>query len=99
MTLKPPGPSPTLSFRSRQERRRADMSTRTKLDRLAAARPAILRRTEEVVDAAEEGRIIREFLFATGGGAAPPDVPSPVRARSLSRTYGSFEGRSGVWPA
>ena len=60
------------------------MSTRTELDRLAAARPAILRRTEEVVDAAEEDRILRQILFTSAGVPAPADVPSPVRARSLS---------------
>jgi hypothetical protein len=60
------------------------MSTRTELDRLAAARPAILRRTEEVVDAAEEDRILRQILFTSAGAPAPAGVPSPVRARSLS---------------
>lgn len=35
------------------------MPARTAFDRLAAARPAVLRHTEDVVDAAEEDRILR----------------------------------------
>jgi hypothetical protein len=48
----------------------------TELDRLAAVRPQILQRTEAVVDAAEEDRILRDILTSAAaprpGSAGPP---------------------------
>jgi hypothetical protein len=49
----------------------------TELDRLAAVRPQILQRTEDVVDAAEEDRMLRRILATA--------VPVPDTARSVSR--------------
>jgi len=49
----------------------------TELDRLAAVRPQILQRTEDVVDAAEEDRILHRILAT--------EVPVPGTARSVGR--------------
>jgi hypothetical protein len=61
------------------------MPARTELDRLAAARPAILSRTEDVVDAAEENRMLQHILSATTGVPAKANVPPPVRPHQLAR--------------
>ena len=53
------------------------MRVGTELDRLAAVRPQILQRTEDVVDAAEEDRMLRRILATA--------VPVPDTARSVSR--------------
>lgn len=46
------------------------MSTRTEIDRLIAARPAAVGRTEDVVDAAAEDRILQQILTSGEGPAA-----------------------------
>jgi hypothetical protein len=45
------------------------MPTRTDLDRLVAARPAVLHRTEDVVDPAAENRILHHILSSTPDNA------------------------------
>jgi hypothetical protein len=61
------------------------MPARTELDRLTAARPAILSRTEDVVDAAEENRILQHIFSATAGAPAQASVPPPGRTHRLTR--------------
>jgi hypothetical protein len=61
------------------------MSARTELDRLAAARPAVLSRIEDVVDAAEENRILHHILSTAASTSAQTKVPPPVRAHRLTR--------------
>ena len=61
------------------------MSAHTEIDRLSAARPAVLRQTEDIVDAAAQDRILAQIL-SSGERAAPPvRVPSPVSTRQRAR--------------
>jgi hypothetical protein len=60
------------------------MLARTELDRLTAARPVVLSRTEDIVDAAEENRILQQILTAADAPALVK-VPPPVRAHHLTR--------------
>jgi hypothetical protein len=61
------------------------------LDRLAAARPPILRRTEEVMDQAEEDRLLHQIL-------ASATAPRQARGRTLGRGLVS-PGRAGLLAA
>ena len=61
------------------------MPARTELDRLAAARPAVLHRTGDVIDAAEQDRILRQILFSGHDAPAPGSIPPRARARQLTR--------------
>ncbi len=61
------------------------MPARTELDRLAAARPAVLHRTEDVIDAAEQDRILRQILSSGHDAPAPGSIPPRARARQLTR--------------
>ena len=54
------------------------MPTCDELDRLAAARPRILRRTEVVMDQAEEDRLLHQIL-------ASATAPRQARGRTLGR--------------
>lgn len=56
------------------------MPTHTELERLAAARPAVLDRTDSVVDEAEESRILDQILLSASSSAA--SVNTPLSARS-----------------
>ena len=63
------------------------------LDRLAAARPPILRRTEDVVDAAEQDRLLRQILTGPPAPRARSRTPglglvSPRRAGLLAGCLG-----------
>jgi hypothetical protein len=55
------------------------MPTHTELDRLAAARPAFLDRTERVVDEAEESRILDQILVFAPSPTASVNTPPSVR--------------------
>ena len=61
------------------------MSARTEVDRLIAARPAVLRRTENVVDAAAEDRILRQILSSGRDVPTPGGIPPEARNRQLTR--------------
>ena len=61
------------------------MSTRTEIDRLIAARPAAVGRTEDVVDAAAEDRILQQILTSGEGPAARAGSLPPARPRRLTR--------------
>jgi len=63
------------------------MPERTDIDRLIAARPDILSRTEDVADAAAEDRILRRIL-TSGAGAAPATVPPARPRRAAGRPAG-----------
>ena len=73
------------------------MSARTEVDRLIAARPAVLRRTENVVDAAAEDRILRRSFLrqgcadtwrhSAGGSQAAAQMP-PCRCRGETSSSG-----------
>jgi hypothetical protein len=62
------------------------MPARTDLDRLAAARPAVLHRTEDVVDLAEENRILCHILSSS---------PQPTALEGTRRR--ARAGRRPVW--
>jgi len=67
------------------------MPTRTELERLDAARPAVLQRTEAVVDRDEEDRILDRILGsgrATGGGGDEAALLRP-HTRSRRRAVGA----------
>jgi hypothetical protein len=67
------------------------MLARTEFDRLAAVRPAVPRRTEDVVDAAEEDRILRQILLSSDD--APGGVlPRPRARQRTRRTAGAVAG-------
>jgi hypothetical protein len=61
------------------------MSARTEFDRLVAARPAVLRRTEDVVDAAGEDRILQQILSSGEDAHAPRGIPPRSRTQQLTR--------------
>jgi|HubBroStandDraft_1064217.scaffolds.fasta_scaffold27801_2 hypothetical protein len=61
------------------------MAARTELDRLTAARPAVLHRTEDVIDAAEEDRILRQILFSGHEAPTPGSLLPQAPARPLRR--------------
>jgi hypothetical protein len=61
------------------------MSARTEFDRLIAARPAVLRRTEDIVDAAAEDRILRQILSSSRDLPTPGGIPPGARNRQLIR--------------
>ena len=61
------------------------MPARTEFDRLTAARPAVLHRTKDVIDAAEEDRILRQILFSGQDAPTPGSIPPRARARQLTR--------------
>jgi len=63
------------------------MRTCNELDRLAMARPHILQRTEDVVDAAEQDRMLRQILAST---------PAPRRARTWAPGRGLARRRRAV---
>jgi hypothetical protein len=70
---------------------------RTELDRLAAVRPEILERTEDVVDAAEQDRMLHQILTATASPLAHTRGPrhNLARRRTLL-TSGLALGAAGV---
>ena len=61
------------------------MRSRTALARLAAARPAVLSRTDRIVDADEEDRILRRIIAADPGTSTPTALPGRVAARHQAR--------------
>lgn len=58
------------------------MLARTELDRLTAARPTVLGRTEDVVDASEENRILRHILTAPAESQAQASPPAHAAGRT-----------------
>lgn len=72
------------------------MHDRPDIDRLKAARPAVVNRTEDVVDAACQDRILRQIL-ASGWNAAPVIVPPPARPRRVAgRLAGSGQAKTAL---
>ena len=61
------------------------MSARTEFDRLIAARPVVLRRTEDVVDAAAENRILQQILSCGDDAPTPGGLPPQDRTRQITR--------------
>lgn len=72
------------------------MRVHTELDRLGAARPPILRRTEEVVDSAEEDRLLHQILTDAG---APAPGRAPVGGPARYRRAGLLAGGLGLTAA
>src|SRR5215469_9917400 len=61
----------------------AEVRVGTELDRLALVRPQIMQRTEDVVDAAEENRMLHRII--TTAVPVPDRAGSPGRAGSAGR--------------
>jgi hypothetical protein len=82
------------------------MRPETELERLAAARPAILDRTHEVVSPAEQEQVLRQILADPRGHHTPPAPPVSEPWRASAGTGSPYglrsrppQWRRPCWPA